>query len=756
MKKILMLLLAAMLISCGTSESSEDSEMDSGRDSDSVFVETNDGEDGGSGEADPVSEVSDRGEDSRGEGSGDSDSVPDSEYVDESDDDSEIPENDGPDDSDIVQIFGPPSGIRVKTYGEDATIVSWTPMSGADEYKLFVSDSENGPYEELSELKKEVRVLYKTSDSVTNIHYRDDSGAWTDAPGILMDDCVVDSVNYKCFTVETYKLECVFNDGDGNWDNNSESNYNIDKPGEYVVDSGAVTRRDTDYTKKITGALYIHENITGPIIKYYKVQSLSSSEISELSGVTPIYIPHIGPYLTWNRSENLNEGFVVNFESVVSFKAYLEFRKRGDSSWIRIDDDENSVMHHISMGNLTGDSEYEYRFFDKSDAPSAIYSFRTMVPADDHFKFILASDMQDSGNAGRKWTDVAKAIETVEEIDFIVIPGDLAEDDEEEDWKVFFDKGRELFSEIVMMPVPGNHDTKMDDTRDIFEDSNSNPYASGTESFRKYFDLPEELFKAKTDGNGKRVVDPSGESFSTNGTYYSFKYGSALFVGLNSEVLLFHNIYKDGFDPFHFYDFEGKSDDSYEASLNYQYAWMVDKVKGETDKSDWIFMYWHVPPYNASNGHGKEQHLARTHLAAEVFGKVDWVFTGHEHAYQRFKPLRTQESYNGDGNLIISTTPIEDVNGQKMYGKGDGKGTGYMVLPPAGNYVRHYDDGLYYKDHYADRIDYPASKTEKTHMGFVEVEVEGKKITITPWGIGNQDGLEQVKKIEEPISYTKP
>jgi acid phosphatase type 7 len=93
---------------------------------------------------------------------------------------------------------------------------------------------------------------------------------------------------------------------------------------------------------------------------------------------------------------------------------------------------------------------------------------------------------------------------------------------------------------------------------------------------------------------------------------YSFDYGDAHFLCLDS------NTYVDPTDP----------------------AWRayIDADLGETD-ARWKFVVFHHPSFNVGLEHYSEQHMRVLSPAFEAHG-VDFVLHGHEHNYQRTRPLR--------------------------------------------------------------------------------------------------------------------
>jgi hypothetical protein len=231
-----------------------------------------------------------------------------------------------------------------------------------------------------------------------------------------------------------------------------------------------------------------------------------------------------------------------------------------------------------------------------------------------------------------------------------------------------------------MMPAPGNHDTP----------------GVGSSPDTTHF---EELFGPAT--------------------YHAFNAGHAAFIALNSE-----------------------RPNDFAMSGGEQHAWVSAQLSnGDIAGADWLFAFWHIPPYNAGDRHWSEQGSFRD-LTALFDGVVDWVFCGHEHLYQRTLPLR----YNAQ----IANA----------YGRGPSDGVGYLIVPPAGVWpgtelIPHDDPKGYYRDRLAYPQVAPPSNTAPSEVGFVIVELEGKTIALTTWGMGTIETPLPAHVVDQ-ASYTKP
>lgn len=381
--------------------------------------------------------------------------------------------------------------------------------------------------------------------------------------------------------------------------------------------------------------------------------------------------PLIGPFLTWNDQARSHNGIVINFETARPCLGRVDYgltTALGSSVTERSAD----TMHHLALTGLAPGTTYYYRISDDRGNQGAVHSFRTARQDDNNFRFAVLADMQDNGD-DRRWSDVAaEVLANHNNVAFLVVVGDMPWDDEAGHWWTFFDKGRTLFAGKAIMPALGNHDTPT---------VGSNPDSS---SFLRYFALP---------------------TASGSAEYYDFAWGTARFLSLNSEV------------PAQF-----------AVNGGVQYAWAADRIahfaSGADGTTDWMFAYWHIPPYDAAARHYTQQGAFRD-ITGLFDGAVDWVFCGHEHLYQRIKPMRYNAWLAPSG----------------QYGNGSQDGVAYLVVPPAGNYpsneIIHYD---WSKAYYRDRVAWPTFGSYDNHVtsevGFVTVDISGRSIDVRTWFMG--------------------
>lgn len=105
---------------------------------------------------------------------------------------------------------------------------------------------------------------------------------------------------------------------------------------------------------------------------------------------------------------------------------------------------------------------------------------------------------------------------------------------------------------------------------------------------------------------------PYQESGSTSNLYYSFEVAGTHVIMLGSYV-----------------EFDAESD---------QYRWLqADLAKIDRKKTPWVVVLLHAPWYNTNTAHQGEGESMRQAMEELLYNaRVDVVFAGHVHAYERF------------------------------------------------------------------------------------------------------------------------
>lgn len=198
---------------------------------------------------------------------------------------------------------------------------------------------------------------------------------------------------------------------------------------------------------------------------------------------------------------------------------------------------------------------------------------------------IMAGDLGQTGWTNSTLQHVAKS-----NYDVLLLPGDLAYADRDQPlWDSFGRMVEPLASRRPWMVTQGNHEIEK---------------------------LPI-IHSTKFTSYNARWRMPFEESGSSSNLYYSFDAAGVHVVMLGSYT-----------------DFDQNSD---------QYKWLeADLNKVDRGKTPWIVVLLHAPWYNSNTAHQGEVESEGMRKAMEGLihqARVDVVFAGHVHAYERFVSL---------------------------------------------------------------------------------------------------------------------
>jgi predicted phosphodiesterase len=234
--------------------------------------------------------------------------------------------------------------------------------------------------------------------------------------------------------------------------------------------------------------------------------------------------------------------------------------------------------HAVALTGLDPGSTYHYRV-EGVGGSWTTGCFRT-APAGDDSRFSFAV-VGDSGSGGKGQLAVAALLERLRP-DLVLHTGDVVYPAGQERHydRRFFAPYRNLIKTVPLFPVLGNHDVRRG--KDL--------------AFLANFHPP---------------LDSPGSTMR----YYSFDWGNAHFVALDSE--LYHG--DRGSDPEEQRDFLGRD--------------------LAATRKRWRIVFLHRSPYGSSRHGGDEK--VREDLEP-LFAKhgVDLVFSGHDHVYERTVPIR--------------------------------------------------------------------------------------------------------------------
>ncbi|CAN0846969.1 Purple acid phosphatase 22 [Linum grandiflorum] len=186
------------------------------------------------------------------------------------------------------------------------------------------------------------------------------------------------------------------------------------------------------------------------------------------------------------------------------------------------------------------------------------------------------------GDLGQtQWTKSTLERVNSSNYDMFLLPGDLSyADRKQSQWDSFGRLVVPYASKRPWMVTEGNHE--IESTNDVFKSYNA------------------------------RWLMPHKQSGSTSNLYYSFDVLGAHIIMLGSCT-----------------DFELGSD---------QYKWLVaDLARVDRRATPWLIVSVHMPWYNTNHAHHGDGEAMRVAMEELLYNaKVDIVFAGHVHAYERF------------------------------------------------------------------------------------------------------------------------
>ena len=260
--------------------------------------------------------------------------------------------------------------------------------------------------------------------------------------------------------------------------------------------------------------------------------------------------------------------------------------------------DETAYIQELTLNGLVEDTPYYYEVIaaaeDGEKMSSGILTFRTAVVEKDPFSFCIIGDTESRPHINNQLGEMIWE----ERPNFVMHLGDVTDGGKENhkfEWnQEYFTGITPLCSRIPMFPVPGNGEG------DLYW-------------YNRYHKLP----------------DPEA--------YYTFQYGNAQFFMLNSND---NEELKEG----------GK-----------QYQWLEEQLKNST--AQWKFVaHHHCPVSSDENDFGNTWEGKASTSGDPKFDdikklyekyKIDVVFFGHVHAYERSWPLKDGQVDEENGVIYL-------------------------------------------------------------------------------------------------------
>jgi 3',5'-cyclic AMP phosphodiesterase CpdA len=336
----------------------------------------------------------------------------------------------------------------------------------------------------------------------------------------------------------------------------------------------------------------------------------------------------LGPYL-----QNIQPtSVIIRWQTTTPVRGRLVVTESKDTVFDRVNPDP-ATQHRVVIDGLKPDTSYAYRV-GTNDFLGRMFRFKTAPGPDATIRFVVMADPQfDASSGAKEYTPLLRQIQKADP-DLLLIAGDLVErGGSDADWALFWktmtdgDNGH-LAQNIPIYPCLGNHEYYYGGRQGYQQ-----PYSEQAVSkYLGFFDLPD---------NG--AADPDHR-----GRYYSFRYGPAAFIVLDTC--------NDDSAPE--YDTStlitgGKSPGFHPGSGQYQ--WLESKLAKAQQEAVFTFVMFHHSPYSAGvHGNPNERQSSYpTRVLDDLFHKygVAAVFNGHDHINQRSHTVR-----NGRELPYLTTT----------------------------------------------------------------------------------------------------
>ncbi|MBS1654289.1 MAG: metallophosphoesterase family protein [Bacteroidetes bacterium] len=334
----------------------------------------------------------------------------------------------------------------------------------------------------------------------------------------------------------------------------------------------------------------------------------------------------------------------------------VETRMQGSKQWIAA---TNPVFRTVSVSNLPKRRVYTISITGLN--PGSIFYYRIsknkkiVFTSEAHagkspeqsFRFITMGDI----GAGTPDAKLIAEQAALAKPDMVVIPGDivyehgLVSEYDQNFWPVYnadsiTHLGAPLMRAVPFVAAPGNHDA---------EEVNFNKYPDALAYFL-FWNQPLNGPASKEGGPAYpllKITDSARQSFMAVAqdrfptmANFSFNYGNAHWLMLDA--------------------------DTYVDWTNSALQDWVRKDLAAASESTWKFVIFHHPGFSSSREHFEQQQMR---LLAPLFdsAKVDVVFNGHVHNYQRSYPMNFMPDKKG--TLLVGGKDNKTIRGRVVNGK---------------------------------------------------------------------------------------
>ena len=346
--------------------------------------------------------------------------------------------------------------------------------------------------------------------------------------------------------------------------------------------------------------------------------------------------------LLWHTADE-----AANWSVEFQITKNITWRKSSNINFVRVAVANIAAhrVYHAEIKGLNAGSTFNYRVL-KNNQIVFTSEAKAPVSSSKPYRFVAFGDI------GAETTDQKKLAQQayLANPDFVAVTGDivyergLISEYRSKFWNIYNAEkvdtaGSPLMRKVPMIAAVGNHDT---DTRDLdkFPDALAYFYyweqpLNGLQGIEGDAITPK---LTASSANRESFTTAAGEAYLKMANY-SFNYGNAHWTVIDSNPYV---------------DFTDK---------NLQ-EWVANDLAKAKDAT-WHFVMFHHPGFNSAIEHYEQQH---TRLLSPIFeaGKVDVVFNGHVHNYQRSFPLSFKPF--GKGTLMIGGKDNKTIRGRVVNG----------------------------------------------------------------------------------------
>jgi len=316
--------------------------------------------------------------------------------------------------------------------------------------------------------------------------------------------------------------------------------------------------------------------------------------------------PPVNVHLSW--TEDPSTTMTITWQTKSDSKGFIEYGMKETELSSGTDTPSSlktdyGIIHEVTAAGLHPGTKYYYRCGSNDGGWSEIHTFRT-APANGPFSFVVLGDTQNDRSIRR---NIAGAIRDLRPL-FIIHCGDMTNTGGSKKlWAEWFEDMGGLIAEIPIMPVMGNHDNYCVQSNSLCQ------------------------------GMFERFALPDNGIQEASEYWYSFNVAGMHFIMLNSEN-------DAGIKP-------GSK----------QYQWLENDL--ENNKAAvWKVAVMHKPPFSMGF-HGDNKDIKENWTPLFDRYGVDMVFSGHEHIYERTKPIKDMNT-DAAGTVYI----IAGSGGSWVYG----------------------------------------------------------------------------------------